>query len=103
MPQRSPAQAPVDSAAADWHEQQAHQYVPGYYTGGRFPPQLRQPRPGRFGGVLLALGSLAAIMIVVALAASAYAVGEVSVGGFRIPGLLALLMIASGYSLLRKR
>ena len=102
MPQRSPSQAPVDPAVG-WHEQQAHQYVPGYYTGGRLSPQLRQPRPGKIGYLFLVLGLLSAIMIVVALVVAAYAVGEVSVGGFLIPGLLSLLLIASGYSLLRKR
>ena len=98
MPHRSLPSAPVDPAAADWHDLQEHQYVPGHYT-----PHVRQPRPGKIGYLFLALGGISTLMLLVALVVSAYAVGNVSFGVFLGPGLLALLLIASGYSLLRKR
>ncbi len=103
MPHRSPPSAPVDPAAADWHDLQEHQYVPGHYTGNRLPPHVWQPRPGKIGYLFLALGGISTLMLLVALVVSAYAIGNVTFGVFLGPGLLALLLIASGYSLLRKR
>ena len=69
----------------------------------RLPPHLRQPRSGKIGYLSLALGLISALMLLVALLVSAYTVGNVSFGAPLGPAPLALLTIASGYSLLRKR
>ncbi len=40
----------------EWKDWQDHQYLPGYWVGGRIPPILLGRRPNKFGYVLIASG-----------------------------------------------
>jgi hypothetical protein len=51
----------------EWREWVDHQYVPGYYAGGRIPPISRlSRRPSYLGYTLVATGSLFLMMILLA-------------------------------------
>ncbi len=86
-----------------WQEWQAHQYVGGYYTGGRVPPFYHGPRPNRFGWGLVAGGTLAAIAAVAAglTATRPWSVGAVI--SVAVLGGVALLALAAGARLLSRR
>ncbi len=48
-------------------EWQEHQYVPGYYTGGKIPPFVTKPgRPGMMGIIMVITGSFTILMFLVA-------------------------------------
>lgn len=53
-----------DDSINEWWAWLDHQYVPGYYTGGRIPPFYRSSRrPNFLGYTLVATGMLFLIMI----------------------------------------
>ena len=104
---RPPRRIPErDDPLRAFREWQAHQYDPGYWTGGRIPPFFLGPRPNPFGylllgaGGVLALGLLGAVVIGVLIGGGALDLAAVltllGVGAF------AALLLASGLSLLRK-
>jgi hypothetical protein len=47
-----------------FQEWQEHQYLEGYYVGGRIPPFYLGKRPNRFGYVLMASGIFFALITV---------------------------------------
>ncbi len=48
-------------------EWQEHQYVAGYYTGGRIPPYVTKPgKPGIIGKIMIITGSFTLLMFVIA-------------------------------------
>lgn len=83
----------------EWREWLDHQYVPGYYTGGRMPPFYRSTRrPSYFGYALVVTGILS--LTVILLAGPGDGAGSwlwFSVGiGFTVLQMLAGLRIARG-------
>lgn len=88
-----------DDAVAEWGEWLDHQYDPGYYTGGRIPPFLRnRGRPSAFGYVLLVFGALTLLLGVGTLLA-----GD---AGFTSGNLVMLILgaaqLAAGWRLSRR-
>ena len=86
-----------------WQDWQAHQYVGGYYTGGRVPPFYRGPRPNRFGWTLVVSGALGVIGTVVAGLTASRPWGLGTALSMAVPGAVAAVMLAAGARLLSKR
>lgn len=88
-----------------WREWLDHQYDPGYYTGGRVPPELLGTRPNPYGYVLvLSGGLLLAFMSYAAIVAATAARGPdwLSLTQSAVAAALGALMLASGLRLLRR-
>ena len=86
-----------------WVEWQEHQYVPGYYTGGRIPPYLLGRRPNRYGCLLVVMG------ILILVGGVAFGLGgpdDEGTMGFVIYvfwGMLGILHLLAGIKLLRRK
>jgi hypothetical protein len=87
-----------------FQEWQEHQYLEGYYVGGRIPPSYLGKRPNRFGYVLLANGILLAL--VATLGAFSWArFGDSDLGtliALVFIGAIAALHLMAAARLLRK-
>ena len=59
-----------DDAIKNFVEWQEHQYVPGYYVGGRIPYFLLGSRPNKYGYALLASGILSIGLFMIVLLGS---------------------------------
>ena len=101
MARRQPG-TPVDPAAAELEDWQNHQYVEGYYTGGRIPPFLRGRRPNPYGYALLASGGCFAVMFAVLAVVGLLGLGDLSLGTLIFGGALAALFLVAGIRLLRQ-
>ena len=101
MARRQPG-SPVDPAAAELEDWQNHQYVEGYYTGGRIPPFLRGTRPNPYGYALLVIGGCFAVMFAVLAAVSLLGLADQSLDTLIFGGALAVLFLVAGIRLLRK-
>ncbi len=101
MPRRRPG-TPVDPAAAEFKDWQDHQYVEGYYTGGRIPPYLRGRRPNPYGYALLASGGCFAVMFGVLAIVALLGLGDLSPGTLIFGGALTALFLVAGIRLLRR-
>jgi hypothetical protein len=80
----------------DWQEWTDHQYVEGYFTGGRIPPFYKKERRNGFGYGLLLMGSLMGLG-----AAAGILSGSVADVSAVFLALLAVLMLVAGVRLLR--
>jgi hypothetical protein len=92
------------SSINTFREWQEHQYLEGYYVGGRIPPFYLGKRPNRLGYVLLASGIFFAL--IAALGALSWArFGDsdpVSLISLVLIGAIAVLQLIAGARLLRK-
>jgi len=61
-----------DDPLDEFREWQDHQFVPGYYLGGRVPPFLKGKVPNRFGYALLGTGILSIVGTVATLLSPRY-------------------------------
>jgi len=100
MRKRKEHKSSID-AFQEWQE---HQYLEGYYVGGRIPPFYLGKRPNRFGYVLLASGIFFAL--VATLGAFSWArFGDSDLGSliaFVFTGAIAALQLMAAARLLRK-
>jgi hypothetical protein len=88
---------------AAFQEWQDHQYVEGYYVGGKIPPFLLGKRPNRFGYGLVASGVLSSLAITLAaLSQSRFDVRTLWSLGFFFGMLISALQLLAGVALLRK-
>jgi protein-S-isoprenylcysteine O-methyltransferase Ste14 len=68
-----------DTAVEEWRDWEEHQYLPGYYTGGRVPGWYLRPWTKGFAAIQIAVASVFGLGLIAALAASAYG------GSFQLP------------------
>ena len=96
-----PRQTPQsDDGLQDWQEWLDHQYVPGYYVGGRVPPFLRRSgHPSRTGWALAVVGAVT----VAATVLTGLRGGGFSLPGTAFGGLLGALEVGAGLRLTRPR
>ena len=99
---RGPRPNPEDGdALQDWGDWLDHQYVPGYYTGGRIPPFLRRSgRASPYGYVLVVGGVFTLLaMIVVAFGGQ----GRLLQPGPLVGLAISALQVGAGLRLARPR
>ncbi len=100
MRKRKEHKSSID-AFQEWQE---HQYVEGYYFGGRISPFYLGERPNRFGYVLLASGGV--LVLVAALVALSWARPRGfdlwSLSAIVVTGAIAALQLIAAARLLRK-
>ncbi|HEU5424815.1 MAG TPA: hypothetical protein VFU72_14815 [Nitrolancea sp.] len=96
--QESTSRPAEEDAVAEWGEWLDHQYDPGYYTGGRIPPFLRN-RGGSplFGYLLLIFGGLGLLLGIAGLA------GGQPASGLLVEIVISAAMAAAGWRLSRGR
>lgn len=89
----------------DMIEWQAHQFDPGYYTGGRVPPILKHPAKPVILGVLFLLGSLAMLTSIIIQTVQFRSNFE-SLGQYLVTSiptlLIALVLLGAGFSILKR-
>ncbi|HET7034619.1 MAG TPA: hypothetical protein VFI42_02965 [Thermomicrobiaceae bacterium] len=96
--QQRASEATDDDAIAEWGEWLDHQYDPGYYTGGRIPPFLRN-RGGSslYGYLLLFFGGLGLLFGIAGLT------GGQPASGLIIVIVISAALAAAGWRLSRGR
>ncbi len=88
---------------AAFQEWQDHQYVEGYYVGGKIHPFLLGKRPNRFGYSLVASGVLSILAIILAaLSQNGFDVRTLWSLEFFFGMLISALQLVAGVALLRK-
>lgn len=93
----------LEETWAALQEWQDHQYVEGYYVGGKIPPFILGKRPNRFGYGLVASGILLILTIILAaLSQSRFDMDTLWPLGFFLGVLIGVLQLAAGVALLRK-
>lgn len=80
----------------EWRDWLKHQYVPGYYTGGRVPPFYRGPRPNRFGYVFLATGLIALAAALLSLTSGSGWLWDAVLAAFGALEIIAGIKLLSG-------
>lgn len=83
----------------NWIDWQKHQYLPGYWVGGKVPPYLPGKRPNKFGYLLLATG-IGTFLIVGLRALLSGANADPLEIGYSV--LFAALQVGAGVSLLKR-
>ena len=83
----------------EWRDWQDHQYLPGYWVGGKITPFLLSKRPNRFGYILVATGIGACLLVALRLV---FMGSRVDWGELVVVLPLALLQLGAGVSLLRR-
>src|SRR5659263_3993 len=83
----------------EWKDWQDHQYLPGYWVGGKIPPFLLGKRPNRFGYLLVAGGIGACLFVALRLVLMG---PRLDWGETVFALLFALLQLGAGISLLRR-
>ncbi len=83
----------------DWTDWQDHQYLPGYWVGGKIPPYLLGKRPNRFGYLLIAGGIGTCLWVGLQFVLNGSRVDWAEVV-WAIP--FALLQLGAGISLVRR-
>ena len=87
-------------AVERWRKWQAHQYLPGYFAGGRVPPFYRGRRPNRFGCGLVLLRLLATAGVAAAALTAAWPWSSGTALAVVVSVGMALLLLAAGAALL---
>lgn len=89
----------------DMREWQAHQFDPGYYTGGRVPPILKKPAKPVILGVLFMLGGLATLTSII-IQTVQFSSNFENLGQYLITSipilLIALVLLGAGFSILKR-
>ena len=94
-----------ERALEDWQDWLNHQYLAGYYVGGRIPPFLLGKHPNRrLGWLLLVSGTITAIAVTLSVLSQPWpAEFDLCPLGLIVFGVsMAVLQLAAGINLLRR-
>jgi hypothetical protein len=83
----------------EWRDWQDHQYLPGYWVGGKIPQFLLGKRPNSFGYLLIAGGVVACLLVGLQVVLNG---GRVNWGELLTVVPVGLLLLGAGASLLRR-